>query len=57
MITDNAATGADFEEHRRRMFGIAYRMPGSAHEAEDVVQDAWLRWNGADREPIAHPGA
>lgn len=57
MTTDNAATGADFEEHRQRMFGIAYRMLGSAHEAEDVVQDAWLRWNGADREPIAHPGA
>ena len=40
-------TGAldDFQTHRGRMFGIAYRMLGSASEAEDVVQDAWLRWS------------
>ena len=40
-------TGAldDFQTHRGRMFGIAYRMLGSATEAEDVVQDAWLRWS------------
>lgn len=36
-----------FESHRRLLFGIAYRMLGSAAEAEDVVQDAWLRWRGA----------
>ena len=36
-----------FEEQRPRLFGIAYRMLGSVAEAEDVVQDAWLRWNGA----------
>ncbi|WP_405703949.1 RNA polymerase sigma-70 factor [Streptomyces sp. NBC_00069] len=57
MITQDAAPGADFEEHRPRMFGIAYRMLGSAAEAEDTVQDAWLRWSSADREDVEHPGA
>ena len=35
----------DFQKHRGRLFGIAYRMLGSAAEAEDVLQDAWLRWS------------
>ncbi|MFE2428701.1 RNA polymerase sigma-70 factor [Streptomyces sp. NPDC059373] len=48
---------AEFEEHRPRMFGLAYRMLGSASEAEDAVQDAYLRWNGADRSAIARPAA
>ncbi|MEU4732264.1 RNA polymerase sigma-70 factor [Streptomyces sp. NPDC023588] len=48
---------ADFEEHRPRMFAIAYRMLGSAAEAEDTVQEAYLRWASADRSDIAHPGA
>ena len=40
-------TGAldDFQTHRGRLFGIAYRMLGSATDAEDVLQDAWLRWS------------
>ncbi len=40
-------TGAldDFQTHRGRLFGIAYRMLGSASEAEDVLQDTWLRWS------------
>ncbi|MFG2297902.1 RNA polymerase sigma-70 factor [Streptomyces sp. NPDC048603] len=46
-----------FEEQRGRMFGIAYRMLGSATEAEDVVQDAWLRWSADDRADVVHPGA
>ncbi|MEV8534113.1 RNA polymerase sigma-70 factor [Streptomyces sp. NPDC051211] len=46
-----------FEEHRGRMFGIAYRMLGSASEAEDMVQDAWLRWSADDRSDVEHPGA
>ncbi|GAA4528556.1 RNA polymerase sigma-70 factor [Amycolatopsis samaneae] len=41
-----------FEQQRRRLFGLAYRMLGSAAEAEDVVQDAFLRWHGADRQRI-----
>jgi len=34
------------------MFGIAYRILGSAAEADDVVQDAWLRWDGAERSKV-----
>lgn len=37
-----------FSRHRPRLMAIAYRMLGSAAEAEEVVQDAWLRWHGAD---------
>ncbi|MEU6868534.1 RNA polymerase sigma-70 factor [Streptomyces sp. NPDC046876] len=57
MITRSTAGAAEFEEHRPRMFGIAYRMLGSATEAEDAVQDAWLRWSADDRGDVAHPGA
>jgi RNA polymerase sigma-70 factor, ECF subfamily len=39
---------AQFEPHRRRLQGLAYRMLGSVAEAEDVVQDAYLRWSQAD---------
>ncbi|MFI5670792.1 RNA polymerase sigma factor SigJ [Streptomyces sp. NPDC051704] len=57
MIAQDPAALADFEEHRPRMFGIAYRMLGSAAEAQDAVQDAWLRWSSAGREDVEHPGA
>lgn len=46
-----------FEEQRPRIFGLAYRMLGSAAEAEDVTQDAFLRWYGADREELVSPQA
>src|SRR6185295_13519794 len=46
-----------FESVRPRLFGIAYRMLGSAAEAEDIVQDAWLRWQGTDRTAVADPPA
>ena len=46
-----------FEQHRGRMFGIAYRMLGSAAEAQDIVQEAWLRWQAADRSEVAEPAA
>ena len=46
-----------FERVRPRLFGIAYRMLGTVAEAEDVVQDAWLRWHGADQDAVAEPGA
>lgn len=42
----------DFEGHRRHLTGLAYRMLGSVAEAEDVVQDAYLRWHGADRSEV-----
>ncbi|RBY75666.1 RNA polymerase subunit sigma-24 [Blastococcus sp. TF02-09] len=47
----------EFEEQRARLFGIAYRMLGSATDAEDVLQDAWLRWQGVDRAQVAAPAA
>ncbi|MEU1149500.1 RNA polymerase sigma-70 factor [Streptomyces sp. NPDC005863] len=51
------ALAEEFETHRPRMFGLAYRILGSAQEAEDAVQDAYLRWNAARREDIALPSA
>ncbi|MFF4546457.1 RNA polymerase sigma-70 factor [Streptomyces sp. NPDC001435] len=47
----------EFEAHRPRLFGLAYRMLGSAEEAEDTVQDAFVRFDGADRADIEHPSA
>ena len=44
-----------FEVHRRALIGLAYRMLGSRSEAEDVVQDAYLRWHAADRAAIEQP--
>ncbi|MFF4836791.1 RNA polymerase sigma-70 factor [Streptomyces sp. NPDC001315] len=51
------AIAEEFESHRPRLFGLAYRMLGSADEAEDTVQDAYLRFSGADRTQIEHSGA
>ncbi len=47
----------DPELHRPRLFGIAYRMLGDVQEAEDVVQDALLRWHQADTSFIREPAA
>ena len=47
----------EFEAERRRLFGLAYRLLGSASEAEDAVQDAFLRWNATDRGSIVVPAA
>jgi len=46
---------AVFEEHRRVLLGLAYRLLGSVWDAEDVVQDAYLRWMGADRTDVREP--
>ncbi|MGW0415663.1 RNA polymerase sigma-70 factor [Streptomyces collinus] len=52
----SADTSTDvFEEHRPVLMGVAYRMLGRVADAEDVVQDAWLRWSGADRADIREP--
>src|SRR5262249_45609542 len=42
---------------RPRLFGIAYRMLGSAAEAEDIVQDVWVRWQTADRTLVRDAAA
>ncbi|WP_410601195.1 RNA polymerase sigma-70 factor [Amycolatopsis sp. lyj-90] len=47
----------EFEELRPVMFGLAYRLLGSAAEAEDAVQDAYLKWAGAERGSIESPRA
>ena len=44
-----------FESHRHALLGLAYRMLGSRAEADDVVQDAYLRWHAADRDGIDQP--
>jgi RNA polymerase sigma-70 factor (TIGR02957 family) len=44
-----------FEAHRGLMFAVAYRMLGTVADAEDAVQDAWLRWSAAPRHDVADP--
>ncbi|MBB5791229.1 RNA polymerase sigma-70 factor [Jiangella mangrovi] len=48
---------AEFLDVRPQLFGIAYRMLGSVAEAEDIVQDAWIRWQGANRREVRNPAA
>ncbi|GAA3079772.1 hypothetical protein GCM10010464_49870 [Pseudonocardia yunnanensis] len=53
-MTDPAVAdaAADFEILRSRLFGIAYRILGGVFDAEDVVQDVWIRWQGTDRARV-----
>src|ERR1700747_1945949 len=59
----NAETGeyddglSAFAGVRPRLFGIAYRMLGSAAEAEDIVQDVWVRWQSTNRSVVQDPPA
>ena len=46
------ADAATFEVVRTRLFGIAYRVLGGAADAEDVVQDTWIRWHGTNRREV-----
>ncbi|MFZ3035590.1 MAG: sigma-70 family RNA polymerase sigma factor [Parvibaculum sp.] len=48
---------AIFTCHRARIFAIAYRLTGTVSDAEDVVQETWLRWNGIDAKDIRTPEA
>jgi RNA polymerase sigma-70 factor, ECF subfamily len=48
---------ASFEAVRPRLFGIAYRTLESAADADDVVQDAWIRWHGTDRDKVRDTAA
>jgi len=52
-VSDPAA--AEFVRHRPMLYGLAYRMLGSLHDAEDVLQEAYLRWAGVDRSGVAEP--
>ena len=53
----NTDPSASFEPHRRRLLGLAYRMLGSMSEAEDAVQEAYLRWHATARGDVADPRA
>lgn len=46
-----------FQRHRPRLFGLAYRMLGQRAEAEDLVQEVWLRWHDCEHAAIAQPEA
>jgi RNA polymerase sigma-70 factor, ECF subfamily len=48
---------SEFERHRPRLFGIAYRMLSSRADAEDVLQDAYLRWHGGAPDEVRSPEA
>src|SRR6476661_1668865 len=45
----------DVEQYRARLFGIAYRMLGDSHEAEDLVQETMFRWHQANRDDVREP--
>lgn len=46
-----------FLEHRRLLFATAYRMLGTVTDAEDILQDAWLKWHETDQATVRHPKA
>jgi RNA polymerase sigma-70 factor (ECF subfamily) len=55
--TDLADAMAIFADVRPRLFGIAYRMLSSVADAEDIVQDVWLRWQTCDRDAVRNAAA
>ena len=54
---NSSGRGAAFEEHRRRLWGVAYRMLGSHADADDMVQEAFLRWHCASTDDVRAPRA
>ena len=46
-----------FQQHRQRLFGLAYRMLGTPSDAEDVLHDTWLRWHAQDVDALDDPTA
>ncbi|WP_306367373.1 RNA polymerase sigma-70 factor [Nocardiopsis sp. CC223A] len=57
MTIDTSDAAGVFEAHRPVLTGVAYRILGTASDAEDVVQEAWPRWSGADRSRVEDPRA
>lgn len=55
-MTESTADGV-FEEYRSLLFRVAYDVLGSVADAEDVVQETWLRWTGIDQAGVQHPRA
>ncbi|WP_082513474.1 MULTISPECIES: RNA polymerase sigma factor SigJ [unclassified Leifsonia] len=51
-LVDGSDALAVFGQMRRRLFGIAYRITGTVADAEDVLQDAWIRWQLCDRSSV-----
>ncbi|MBV9646441.1 MAG: sigma-70 family RNA polymerase sigma factor, partial [Candidatus Eremiobacteraeota bacterium] len=56
-LPEDDAHLAQFAQHRRLLFSIAYRMLGSVADAEDILQEAFIRWQGASRDDIRSPKA
>jgi RNA polymerase sigma-70 factor (ECF subfamily) len=54
-MTDSTSEQDPFLEHRRLLFATAYRMLGTVTDAEDVLQDAWLKWNETDHSTVRQP--
>ncbi|MEU4781939.1 RNA polymerase sigma factor SigJ [Micromonospora sp. NPDC023633] len=54
-LPDATQAAGALDAHRPMLLGLAYRLLGSRHDAEDVLQEAYLRWLGVDREAVAEP--
>ncbi|MDH6125202.1 RNA polymerase sigma factor SigJ [Kitasatospora sp. GP82] len=58
MSDEGSATGADaYQANRRYLGSVAYRLLGSVTDAEDVLQETWLRWRAVDQSQVADPRA
>lgn len=58
MLVSGSTSATDsFVTHRNLLFTVAYEMLGSAADAEDVLQDTWLRWNDVDQDAVREPRA
>jgi RNA polymerase sigma-70 factor (ECF subfamily) len=57
LVTQAGISTTTFEALRGRLFGLAYRMLGSRADAEDIVQEAYIRWHEADQSRVENPEA